>query len=129
MLLVPVAADAATLVIKVDNIDPKGGILSLSLYDDATWLKDPDTPVASANVPAVAPETVVTIEDVKPGVYGVKTFQDANRNGKFDRNLIGLPLERYGFSRDAKPILSTPGFDRTKFTVTDGKNEITIHLR
>lgn len=123
------AAGLATLTIKVMNIDPKGGTLRLSLYDEFTWYKGEDDPLASANVPAVAPETVVTLTDVKPGTYGVKTFQDANNDDKFDQNFFGLPLERYGFSRDARPFLSEPGFGRTKFTVHDGDNAITIHLQ
>ena len=129
MVLSAAPALAATLTIKVDNVEPKGGTLRVSLYDASTWSKAEDDPLASANVPAVAPETVVTLSDVKPGVYGVKTYQDANNNGKFDQGFLGLPKERYGFSRDAKPFLSEPGFDRAKFTVTDGANEITIHLR
>jgi uncharacterized protein (DUF2141 family) len=123
------AANAATLTIRVGNIDTKGGILSLSLYDEASWSKDPDAPVASANLPATAPETLVTLTDIKPGIYGVKTFQDANRNGKFDQNWFGLPLEHYGFSRDARPLFSAPGFNRTEFTVVEGANEIAIHLQ
>jgi uncharacterized protein (DUF2141 family) len=129
IVLVPFAAQAATLTIKVENISAKGGTLSLSLYDEASWSKEPDSPLASANVPAAAPETIITLKDVKPGVYGVKTFQDANSNGRFDQGFLGLPLERYGFSRDARPILSQPGFGRTRFTVTDGANEIVIRLQ
>ena len=41
----------------------------------------------------------------------------------------GLPLERYGFSNDARPILSEPGFARTKFTLPDGETAIVIHLQ
>ena len=128
-LVLPVQAVAATLTVHVADIDKKGGILRLSLYDQSGWSKDEDTPIASANVPAAMPETTVTLEGIKPGVYAVKLFQDANDNGKFDQNFIGLPLERYGFSRDARPFLSAPGFRRTKFTVTEGTNEITIRLQ
>ena len=129
VVLMPLAAQAATLAVTVKNIDPKGGTLRVSLYDEFTWFKSEDDPLASENVPAVAPETVITFKDVRPGVYGVKMFQDANDNGKFDQNFFGLPLEHYGFSRDARPILSEPGFSRTKFTVHDGDNAITIHLQ
>jgi uncharacterized protein (DUF2141 family) len=129
LLLAAAPAAAATLTVKVENIDNKGGILRLSLYDQASWANDKAQPVASADVPAAAPETTVTLKDLKPGVYGVKTYQDANRNGKFDQNFIGLPLERYGFSNDAKPVLSEPGFDKTEFTVKDGDNAIVIHLQ
>ena len=129
LALMPVAASAATLTIKIENVSPKGGTMRVSLYDAPAWTKDPDTPLASANVPAVSPETVVTLADVRPGVYGVKAFQDVNNNGKFDQGFLGLPLERYGFSRDAKPFLSQPGFDSAKITVSDGANEITIRLQ
>lgn len=127
--LVPVAAGAATLTITVGNVDPEGGELHVALYTERLWKSDDAEPVTGAIVPAVAPQTVVTLKDVKPGVYGMKMYQDANRNGKFDQNLIGLPLERYGFSRDARPVLSEPGFDKTKFTVHEGDNAITAHLQ
>lgn len=129
LLLAAAPTAAATLTVKVENVDKKGGILRLSLYDQATWSNDKAEPVASADVEATAPETVVTLRNLAPGVYGVKTYQDANRNGKFDQNWIGLPLERYGFSNDARPVLSEPGFDKTKFTLTDGDNTIVIHLQ
>jgi uncharacterized protein (DUF2141 family) len=128
-LVLAAAANAATLTVTVTAIDAKGGTLRVSLYDAAGWTKDDDTPLASANVPAVMPETTVTLDNIKPGVYGIKLFQDFNNNGKFDQNFFGLPLERYGFSRDAKPFLSQPGFDKAKFTVTEGDNALTIRLQ
>jgi uncharacterized protein (DUF2141 family) len=125
----PVCASAATLTITVENISKKGGILHVALYDEATWPNDEATPIADAAVPVMLPWTVVTLKDLRPGIYGLKSYQDANRNGKFDQNWIGMPLEPYGFSRDARPFLSEPGFDRTKFTLSDGANEIVIHLQ
>lgn len=129
LTLLPGFAYGATLTVHVQNIDKKGGTLRVSLYDALGWVKDEDTPIASANVPAVMPVTTVVLKDVAPGTYGIKLFQDYNNNEKFDQNFIGLPLERYGFSRDAKPVLSTPGFDRTKFVVPESGAEITIHLQ
>lgn len=123
------AAYAASLTVTVTNVDPKGGMLRVSLYDEAGWSKDEDTPVASDNLPALVPETKIVLTGVKPGVYGIKLFQDFNSNGKFDQNFLGLPLERYGFSRDARPFLSQPRFGRTKFTIAEGANEIVIRLQ
>jgi|WetSurMetagenome_2_1015567.scaffolds.fasta_scaffold64964_2 uncharacterized protein (DUF2141 family) len=129
LLFAALPVQAATLTVHVGNVDPKGGTLRLSLYDAAVWSQDEDNPIASANVPAVAPETTVTLKDIAPGVYGIKLFQDTNNNGKFDQNFLGLPLEHYGFSRDARPFLTTPGFSRTKFTVGEGADEIAIKLQ
>lgn len=128
-LIVSLPVQAATLTVHVENLDKKGGLLHVALYTQDLWYFDDAVPVVDMIVPAMPPGTTVVMKNVKPGVYGIKSFQDANKNGKFDQNFLGLPLERFGFSRDAKPVFSEPGFDRTKFTVTDGDNEITIHLQ
>jgi uncharacterized protein (DUF2141 family) len=128
-LLFVAGCRAANLTVEVGNIDPKGGELHVALYTQETWPDDAATPVADRIVPAVAPVTTVSFEGLKPGVYGVKSYQDVNRNDKFDQNWFGLPLERYGFSRDAKPILTEPGFSRTKFTLPEGDLKIVIHLQ
>ena len=129
LAMLSAAASAATLTVKVENIDPRGGILHVALYDEASWPNDDAKPITDAVVPAVVPETVITLSGITPGVYGVKSYQDANRNGKFDQSWIGLPEERYGFSNDARPILSEPNFNRTKFMVWSGENVIVIHLQ
>jgi uncharacterized protein (DUF2141 family) len=80
-------------------------------------------------VPARPGETIVTLTGIQPGTYAVKMFQDFNRNGKFDMNWIGWPLEKFGFSNDAHPTFSEPPFDATKFELQPGTNTITIHLQ
>jgi len=118
----------ATLVIHVQGVSPKGGILRLGLYNQAGYAKDDDT-VASADVKAQSPQTTITLNDLMPGTYAIQAFQDFNANGKMDSSWIGLPLEPYGFSRDAKPVLSRPGFDKTRFEIQDGMNVQTLRLQ
>ncbi len=127
--LVLAPACAASLTVTVAGIDKKGGDLHVALYNEALWPDDDAKPLADIVVPAMAPQTAVTFKDVAPGVYGVKTYLDANRNGEFDQGAFGLPLERYGFSRDAKPGLSAPWFERVSFPVKAGENAIVIHLQ
>jgi uncharacterized protein (DUF2141 family) len=72
---------------------------------------------------------VVVLRDLTPGVYAIKTFQDENKNEKMDFSWLGLPLERFGFSNDAKPFLDQPSFDEAKFELRPGPNETKITLR
>ena len=46
-----------------------------------------------------------------------------------DTTWLGLPLEPFGFSRDAKPFLSKPSFDEVKFAVAAGENSQSLHLQ
>ena len=49
------------------------------------------------------------------GDYAVTLFHDENKNGKFDSNMIGYPLEGYGFSNNVVPQFKAPSFDECKF--------------
>ena len=134
-LVEPARADSlaatghAELTIHVERISPKGGILRLGVYDAARYADDNSTPLASADVPATPGGVDVTLKDLPPGRYAIETFQDVNGNGKMDTSWIGLPLEPYGFSRDAKPFLSKPGFNAAAFTLQPGDNSQTLHLQ
>ena len=119
----------ANLTIRIDNVLPSGGIIRLGLYDKALYPNDDSTPLASADVTAVAGETIITLHDLAPGVYAIQTFQDVNSNDKMDTSWIGLPLEPFGFSQDATPFLSKPSFDDVKFTLVAGENTQIIHLQ
>jgi uncharacterized protein (DUF2141 family) len=119
----------ADLTIRVENVLPSGGILRLGVYDEKLYPDDNSTPVASANVTAVAGETVINLRGLAPGIYAIETFQDVNANGKMDTSWIGLPLEPFGFSLDATPFLSKPSFAEVKFTLTAGENVQIIHLQ
>lgn len=120
---------SASLTIRVENVLPAGGVLRLGLYDAARYPDDDSKPIASADVPAVAGETVITLHGIAPGIYAIQTFQDINANGKMDTSWLGLPLEPFGFSRDATPFLSKPSFDEVKFTLAAGDNSQDIHLQ
>jgi len=125
----PATAAAAELTIRVDNVLPAGGIIRLGLYDAARYPDDNSKPIASADVAAVAGETVITLHAIPPGTYAIQTFQDVNANDKMDTSWVGLPLEPFGFSQDAKPFLSKPSFDEVKFTLAAGENSQVIHLQ
>ncbi len=127
--LAAVPAAAANLTIHVENVLPSAGILRLGLYDAARYPDDNSKPTASADVPAVPGETVVTLHNVPPGVYAIQAFQDVNSNDKMDTSWLGLPLEPFGFSQDATPFLGKPSFADVKFVLAAGENSQTLHLQ
>jgi uncharacterized protein (DUF2141 family) len=123
------AAAGANLTIHVTNVLAAGGVIRLGLYSEALYPDDDAKPIASADVPALAGETVITLHGIAPGIYAIETFQDVNANNRMDTSWLGLPQEPFGFSQDAKPFLSKPAFDDVKFTVVPGENIQVIHLQ
>ena len=47
------------------------------------------------------------------GKYGIIAFHDINGNEKLDTNVLGVPTEPYGFSNDARGLLSKPDYEET----------------
>jgi uncharacterized protein (DUF2141 family) len=122
-------SQTAQLTIHIERLSPRGGILRLGLYDAAHYPDDNSTPVASADVPADSRIVTVTLKNLPPGRYALESFQDINANGKMDTDWLGLPLEPYGFSRDARPFLSKPGFNAVAFVIKAGENSLTFHMQ
>jgi uncharacterized protein (DUF2141 family) len=121
-------SDRASLMIHIRDVSPAGGIVRLGVYDEAGYPDDKE-PVATADVPAHPSETVIHLTGIRPGTYAIEVYQDINSNDQMDRSWIGLPLEPYGFSRDARPVLSKPDFARVSFAVKAGRNVQTLHLQ
>jgi len=48
-------------------------------------------------------------EDIPSGAYALVVLHDENMNGKLDTNWAGVPTEGYGFSNNARGVLSAPG--------------------
>ena len=119
----------ATLVIHVEDVSPKGGLLRLGLYDEARYPDDNSTAIASADVQAEPGRTTVTLNNLAPGIYAIQAYQDINSNDKMDTSWFGIPQEPFGFSRDAQPRLSKPRFSAVKFEVVPGMNVQTLHLQ
>lgn len=119
----------ATLVIHVQDVSPNGGMVRLGLYDEVSYPNDDADPVAAADVKAEAGETVITLHNIPLGTYAIEAYQDVNGNNKMDTTWLGLPLEPFGFSRDAHPHLAKPRFNAVKFDVVPGQNVQTLHLQ
>jgi len=59
----------------------------------------------------------VEVHDLPPGKYVVTSYVDNNRNGRLDKNFLGIPQEKYGFSNDARSRFGPPDFADAEFEV------------
>jgi len=67
-------------------------------------------------------------QDVPPGTYAIKAFQDVNGNGVLDIGAFG-PKEPWGMYRDARPTFRAPNWDEVKFDVDRDLQDIQINLK
>ena len=125
LLLAAGSALASTVEVRVSGVTAKGKV-NVAVCDKARFLKQC---AYSASVPAQAGETTVTVKDVPPGTWAVLAYQDDNGNNELDRNLIGIPKEAYGFSRDARGKFGPPSFEDAAIEVGETPATASVRLR
>ena len=69
-----------------------------------------------------------TFKNIPHDTYALAVFHDENNNGVLDKNALGIPLEPYGFSRNARARFSAPPFEDAQFNLK-GKQSIEISIR
>ncbi|HNW98899.1 MAG TPA: DUF2141 domain-containing protein [Bacteroidales bacterium] len=55
---------------------------------------------------------------VPAGNYAIALFHDEDSDGEMDKNFLGIPQEKYGFSNNVEPVISAPSFEETKINLT-----------
>ena len=85
--------------------------------------------IALQRVPLTESTAVGCFVVAAPGTYAVAVYHDENNNHHFDRSLIGLPVEGYGFSNNAPIFMAPPSFGAVRFTVGPGDTKLGIALR
>lgn len=125
LLLAAGSALASTVEVRVSGVTAKGKV-NVAVCDKARFLKQC---AYSASVPAQAGEITVTVKDVPPGTWAVLAYQDENGNNELDRNLIGIPKEAYGFSRDARGKFGPPSFEDAAIEVGETLATASVRLR
>ncbi len=121
-------AYALDLTVEVNNTKADKGPVLAAVYGSADgWLKFSKA-VQSGMAPASGAKTVLVLRDMPAGSYALSLYQDENGNGKLDTNLVGMPQERTGFSRDAQGNMGPPRFQDAAIELQQDTT-ITIQLR
>lgn len=66
--------------------------------------------------------------DIPPGTYALGVIHDENMNGRLDTNWLGISVEGYGFSKEAKASFGPPLFSAARFQYDGGTLDLKISL-
>ena len=112
---------AQTLTVRIENADIGRGYLMVGIFNEEGF---PDNYYKGEKVAVSNEITVVVFDNLPVGKYAISVYQDSNNNGQLDRNIFGIPKEKYGFSNGAR----RPNFNDCVFDFSSDKT-ITIRIR
>lgn len=131
MLAIHAPVLAGELAIDVTEIRSSDGRVLLALHQERADISFPDDrgAVAGAWMNAVTGTLSLVFPDLAEGRYAVSVMHDENGDGVLDANLLGVPMEGYGFSNDASGFMGPPDFSDASVVVGDEPVHAVITLR
>lgn len=134
----PAAADDACagkpgpvkLNVAVTGLRNDKGEVAVTVYPDIpSRFLAPKGKLLRVRTPTKLPVTHTCFWLPAPAAYAVAIYHDANSDHDFNRNVIGMPTEGYGFSNDAPARMGLPSFESVRFKTHAGDNDIRIRMR
>ena len=103
----------------------KNGQIVVALYRAKDHFPDRDSRYKYIIIPHK--HFTATFTNLPKDQYAVAAYFDENKNLFLDKNMVGYPTEKYGFSNNARSKFSAPSFDMASIELNNDK-KIVIHL-
>ena len=116
------------VTVKISGVENNKGLVNVGLYNEGSSFPDYDKTFMNKEVKAVKGEIEFTFKNVPEGAYAVAVWHDENENKKIDKNFIGVPKEKYGFSLNKFGTFGPPDFEDVSFILKKGENK-TLEIR
>ncbi|MFM7056767.1 MAG: DUF2141 domain-containing protein [Planctomycetota bacterium] len=125
----PVAPTDQVVVVRVSGLGSKSAAVMVAVFLGADGF--PDVKAAASRAEKTGDSDLLEVELKLPlsGMAAVAVFQDLDGNGVLTKNVIGLPMEPYGFSRNARAAFGPPGFDSAAFDLATLTEPLQIPVR
>ena len=120
-------AQHSDLNVKITNIKEVKGHLEIGVYNNPELFPKVDQQYKVFYIKVTASNMNYTIKGLKHGRYALAIFHDLNSDTICNRNIMGIPTEKYGFSNNVRPFLSAPSSEDAAINM-NSKKTIIIQL-
>jgi uncharacterized protein (DUF2141 family) len=117
-------------LVKISNISNAKGNLYIGWYKNSKDFRINERAIYREKIVVKnQKELTVVFKNIPPGAYAIAVFLDENDNYKLDKNLLGIPKEKYGFSNNVLPAFRPATFEESKFSISKQETMINITLK
>lgn len=118
---------AADLTVSLHDARTQDGRFRVALVDAGGYAGSA-APIAARELAPAGAVTAVTFDGVPAGRYALMVIHDENGNGRLDTNLVGMPVEGYGFSNNPR-VMRKPTFEEAAFDLGADALALDISIR
>lgn len=122
------AAGTSKLTVHVVGVRSTQGNVTITLYpDNKRKFLAKSGKMLRVRVPAAS--TVRACVWLSPANYAVAVYHDADGDHDFDRTMVGMPAEGFGFSNNPDTRIGLPPLSAVRFKLSAGDGSVTIQMR
>lgn len=114
------------LTVVVEGIEKIEGQISIGIYNSEDGWTETGKEYKGVYVEVSGDTISYTFEEIPAGTYAVAIFHDLNMNKIFDKNLLGIPKEGYGFSNNVFGAFGPPEYSKASFLLD---KDMTIQIK
>lgn len=120
----------STIEVKVKGLKmDKKGNLRIGVFQKSGFPTAKEA-IAGKIVEVTQSEMTVKIELNQVGRFALAVVQDQDKNGKLSTNLVGYPIEPYGFSNNKFGNFGPPAFEDVAFDLAENEHQkLVIQLK
>lgn len=107
----------------------KGSIQVLIFNSEAGFPSNPKKAFMAFTLPIINLSSKKILDDLPLGKYAISVFHDEDGDGQMQKNSLGIPIDRYGFSNNPTLYFGPPSFAKCAVNIKNTKQKIEIELR
>ncbi len=123
------AKKRGNLIVKFKGINSDKGNIVIALCNSDENYEDHKSPFIGKSVPVDNNTAIIEFDYLPYGEYAIKAFHDEDANADLNTNFLGIPIEDYGFSNNARGIFGPPSWEDAKFEFSNDKKLIEIVIK
>jgi uncharacterized protein (DUF2141 family) len=119
-----------SVVVAVSGAGSDAGTIMIAVYGSSANFNDPGKAIflQSLDVQNGAASWSIRAESL-PQEFAIAAFHDENGDGTLNRNPLGIPTERYGFSRNARGLTGPPEFTQALIDRPRNGEQVAVFIR
>lgn len=121
-------SDTSLLQVKIIGLKSARGVVRVALYSDAESFNDPELAAQKAELTIDGTDASWEVRVPANQQIAIAAYHDQNENGQLDKNILGLPMEKYGFSLGERSPRGPPKFEDAAFTPQPGIIEVPLQV-
>ncbi|MCG8652655.1 MAG: DUF2141 domain-containing protein [Pirellulales bacterium] len=118
------------VVVEVSGAISDVGVMMVAIYESEETFNRPSNALLreSLDIKDGVSRWIIPVSDL-PEKFAIAAYHDENIDGNLNRNRVGIPIERYGYSRNARGLTGPPRYLETVISRPAAGKKIEVFVR